>query len=126
MGRLACWIIVAGTEPTAFRAMEREELLPTLRQLQRTQPDATLKWFARGRLWESPEQAQDAGRQRPPKRPAKWRPGGKHVDPRERYTLTRDQKRARFKRRLRPGDAAPSSGERRRPPEGPRYKTKKR
>ena len=30
-----------------------------------------------------------------------WRPGGEHKDPRAKYKLTRDQKRARFKRRSR-------------------------
>lgn len=101
MGRLSCWIIVTGSESTAFRATDREELLPTLKQLQRTQPDAMLRWFARGRLWDSPEQASEALRKPAKGRGKSWRPGGNHVDPRERYTLTRDQKRARFKRRSR-------------------------
>jgi hypothetical protein len=102
MGRLACWVIVTDSAPTAFRAGTPEELLPTLKQLQRTQPDATLKWFSRGQLWESPLAAIEALRAKRKARhsPANsWRPGGAHADPRAKYQLTRDQKRARFKRR---------------------------
>jgi len=39
--------------PTAFRAVDAGELLPTLRQLQRRHPDSVMKWFERGRLWEA-------------------------------------------------------------------------
>jgi hypothetical protein len=112
--RFCCWVIVSGGQPTAFRSREPESLLPTLRQLQRTQPDSTLKWFDRGRLWDSPAEATAAlGRKRrsPSGRGRDWRPGGSHVDPRAQYRLTRDQKRARFKRRLRvakPPAAKPS------------------
>jgi hypothetical protein len=97
------WVILAGTTPTAFRARERDDLVPTLRQLQRTQPDVTLQWFARGKLWESPDAAEAAAiaeRRVARARPPTWRPGGAHKDPRERYQMTRDQKRARFKRNL--------------------------
>lgn len=93
---------MTGTDATAFRAREREDLLPTLKQLQRTQPDAVLKWFERNRLWASREEAEAAKRvrRRPsPPRGRDWRPGGSHIDPRARYRQTRDQKRARFKRR---------------------------
>src|SRR5262245_53296690 len=102
MGRLACWVIVTDSAPTAFRAKTAEELQPTLKQLQRTQPDAALKWFSRGQLWESPIAATEALRAKRKARtsPANsWRPGGSHADPRAKYQLTRDQKRARFKRR---------------------------
>ncbi len=82
MPRHTYWVIVTGTDATAFRAREAEDLLPTLKQLQRTQPDAVLKWFERGRLWESPEQAlADLRRPRVRTRGAAWRPGGSHVDP---------------------------------------------
>src|SRR3990172_4199264 len=47
-----------------------------------------MKWFARGRLWESPEEAQ-AARRAPKalleKRGRDWRPGGEHRNPRERF-----------------------------------------
>lgn len=96
------WVIVDGTTPTAFRARQREDLVPTLKQLQRTQPAVVLRWFDRGQLWESPIAAREAlkmqRRLRSDRGPG-WRPGGSHADPRERFKLTRDQKRARFKRR---------------------------
>lgn len=100
--RFSYWVIVAGAQPTSFRARHAEDLLPTLRQLQRTQPGAALKWFERGRFWDSKEAAaaQARARRRPPDRGPDWRPGGNHADPRARYKLTRDQKRARFKRNL--------------------------
>ena len=112
----AFWVIVDGTTPTSFRAKQRDALVPTLKQLQRTQPAVALRWFDRGQLWDSPIAARDAlkaqRRMRPDRKPG-WRPGGDHFDPRERYKLTRDQKRARFKR-LRsgnPADAAKTGGQ---------------
>jgi hypothetical protein len=123
--RFCCWIIVSGGQPTAFRSHDAESLLPTLRQLQRTQPDSMLKWFDRGRLWMSPAEADDALRARRrtgPGRGRDWRPGGAHVDPRAKYRVSRDEKRARFKRRQRspkpPGPSGPPRAARsaRRPP----------
>jgi 23S rRNA pseudouridine2605 synthase len=102
--QFTCWVIVAGAQPTAFRARTVEELLPTLKQLQRTQPNVELRWFERGRFWTSPEEARTAfvaksrsasGRGRD------WRPGGDHRDPRARYDVPRDVRRARFKERQR-------------------------
>ena len=55
--RYAYWTILIDNKPTAFRAREKEELLPTLQQLKRTSKDVVMKWFAQGRLWESPEQS---------------------------------------------------------------------
>src|SRR4051812_12032270 len=86
--RYAYWTILIDQKPTAFRAREREELLPTFHQLKRKNSDVIMKWFARGRLWDSPAEARDA--QRAPKRPREdrgrdWRPGGNHRDPRERF-----------------------------------------
>jgi hypothetical protein len=60
--RFAYWTIILEGKPTAFRAQDREDLLPTLRQLTRKHPDAVMKWFARGRIWESPEEARAAER----------------------------------------------------------------
>jgi hypothetical protein len=102
--RFTCWVIVSGGQPTAFRSHDPEALLPTLKQLQRTQPDSMLRWFERGKLWTSPAEAAFALRAK--RRPAEsrgrdWRPGGTHADPRAKYRLTRDQKRARFKQRQR-------------------------
>jgi hypothetical protein len=53
------WTILFGNQPTAFRAAEQEELLPTFKQIQAKHPDAVMMWFARGRLWKSPEEARD-------------------------------------------------------------------
>ena len=99
----AFWVILSGAVPTAFRSPRREDLLPTLHQLQRTQSDVTLQWFDRGKLWESPEAARAAllaKRGQFADRKGDWRPGGSHRDPRARYELSRDEKRARFKKRL--------------------------
>jgi hypothetical protein len=126
------WTIILEGKPTAFRAHTREELEPTLRQLQARHPDAVLKWFARGRLWESPEQAREATTRRPSagdRRGPGWRPGGSHQDPRERFKVPRDEKRRRFAERARrdrvePRDNQPA-GDGRRPdrprPRGDRF-----
>ena len=95
--RYAYWTILIDNGPTAFRAREREELLPTLRQLQRTNDEVALKWFSRGRLWESPEAEQTAQRAVKPaaeKRSREWRPGGEHRDPRARVKPARGAKRS--------------------------------
>jgi hypothetical protein len=100
----AFWVILSGAVPTAFRSPRREDLLPTLHQLQRTQPDVALRWFDRGQLWDSPEAAKTAlveRRRQKSGRNSDWRPGGAHKDPRARYQISRDQKRARFKQRQR-------------------------
>ena len=65
--RFAYWTIVIDGQTTAFRALTPEELLPTLKQLQRTSPGAMLRWYQRGRLWESPEAARAAHRKPPPR-----------------------------------------------------------
>ena len=57
--RYAYWTILIDDTPTAFRAREREELLPTFHQLQRKNKNVAMQWFARGRLWESREAEQD-------------------------------------------------------------------
>src|SRR4029077_17436115 len=86
--RYAYWTILIDNQPTAFRAREREELLPTLNQLKRKSGDVVMKWFARGRLWESPEaERAEQGAPKAPddKRGGAWRPGGAHKDPRDRF-----------------------------------------
>ncbi len=97
----AFWVILIGDVPTSFRANEREDLLPTFRQLQRTQPTVALRWVERGKVWESPAAALGAAKLEATvtreKRGKEWRPGGDHKDPKARFELTRDQKRARFK-----------------------------
>ena len=81
--RFAYWTLLIDNKPTAFRAREKEDLVPTLQQLRRTNKDVVMKWFARGRLWESPEQASTEQRSPRPageKRGSGWRPGGQHTD----------------------------------------------
>ena len=95
--RYAFWTILIDHKPTAFRAREREELLPTFHQLQRKNADIVMKWFARGRLWDNPEQALWAAKHvqpRPEKRGADWRPGGQHEDPRAKFAKRRRDARA--------------------------------
>lgn len=100
--RFVYWTILIDHKPTAFRAHEREELLPTLHQLRRKNSDVLMKWFARGQLWESREEERASWQARQTRRPPAgvaarsrdWRPGGKHEDPRARFG-----KRAAGKRR---------------------------
>src|ERR671918_2229999 len=99
--RFAYWTIILEGKPTAFRAQQREDLLPTFKQLQNKHPDVVMKWFARGRLWESPEEAQAEQRRAGERRGSDWRPGGEHRDPRARFKVPRDVKRARFAARQR-------------------------
>ena len=86
--RFAYWTILIDGQPTAFRAHEREELLPTYNQLARKNSVLAMKWFAHGKLWDSPE-AELAAREGPrvpfEKRNREWRPGGEHKDPRARF-----------------------------------------
>jgi hypothetical protein len=100
MSRTRFWTILIGTDPTSFRAADREDLVPTLKQLQRRHPEAVLKWFDRDALFDSPEDA-EAARERAAQesRSRDWRPGGEHRDPRARFKKTRDEKRRLFKRR---------------------------
>ena len=58
--RFAYWTIIVEGKPTAFRAGERDELVPTFKQLQGKHPDAVMMWFAKGRLWASPDEARAA------------------------------------------------------------------
>jgi hypothetical protein len=105
--RYAYWTILIDDKPTAFRAREREELLPTFHQLQRKNTNVAMQWFARGRLWESRE-AEQADFQRHKraasapfakpaageKRSGDWRPGGTHKDPRDRFKKKNRPERA--------------------------------
>jgi hypothetical protein len=94
--RYAYWTILIDSKPTAFRATKQEELQPTLVQLQRTSANVVMKWFARGKLWENPEQAQWANRNldgQSEKRGSTWRPGGTHEDPRARFDRKKRDKR---------------------------------
>ncbi|SRR5258708_5426763 len=128
--RFVFWTILIDGKPTAFRARDREELLPTLGQLKRTNPDVVVKWFARGRLWDSreAERAADRPASTGEKRGPDWRPGGAHKDPRDRFKKKNRPERAwtdkdsPTRRDRKPWSAKPAGG--RKPwttkPSGPR------
>jgi hypothetical protein len=107
--RYSYWTIIAGGLPTAFRAADREDLLPTFSQIRHKHPDAQLKWFARGKLWDSPESARldtERRRARPSQEPRgqgargrDWRPGGEHRDPRQKYKDAKKERNARERKR---------------------------
>lgn len=99
--RFAYWTIIVEGKPTAFRAAERDDLVPTFKQLQGKHPDAVMMWFARGRLWASPDEARAAEQRGGERRKPDWRPGGEHKDPRARFDIPRDEKRRRFAERMR-------------------------
>ena len=105
--RYTYWTILIDGAATAFRAKEREELLPTLNQLSRKSQNVEIRFFSRGKLWDSPEQAQWAGEQGGGPRESRgreWRPGGNHADPRARFDRkpprpVREDDRPRWERR---------------------------
>jgi len=114
--RFAYWTIIVEGKPTAFRAQDRDDLVPTFKQLQSKHPDAVMMWFARGRLWPSPEDARAAEQRGGAERRNKdWRPGGEHRDPRARFDIPRDEKRRRFAERMRRDERERAGG-----PETPR------
>jgi hypothetical protein len=114
--RYAYWTIIAGGLPTAFRTADRDELLPTFRRIKEKHADAELKYFARGKLWSSPEEARRAAEARrttsnhrhpstsESARGRNWRPGGEHRDPRQKFKDAKKaqnlaHRRRRFERR---------------------------
>ena len=123
--RFAYWTILIDDKPTAFRARDQQELLPTLTQLKRTNQNVVMKWFAQGRLWDSPEAQRETWKKpKPPleRRGRDWRPGGDHKDPRARFSKEaqrkkrREERAASFERR----DVPRGDGDRPRPPKGDR------
>src|SRR4029079_4322037 len=95
--RYAYWANIDGRVPTAFRAAAREELLPTFQRIKDKHPDAQMKYFARGKLWESPEAARRAER-RSGTRGRDWRPGGNHRDPRQKFVDAKKQRNATMRK----------------------------
>ena len=59
--RHAYWTIIVDDQPTAFRAHDAEELEPTLNRLKEKHPSAVMRWFERGKLWESRDAARAEG-----------------------------------------------------------------
>ena len=114
--RHAYWTILVDDQPTAFRAHDAEELIPTLNRLKQKHSSAVLKWFERGHLWDSRDDARakglghgerrwegprpDRSEQSPP-RDRNWRPGGDHRDPRQKYKDAKKAKWGRFKKNIR-------------------------
>src|SRR3954468_11129648 len=114
--RYAYWTIIAGGLPTDFRAADQDELMPTFQRIKEKHPDAQMKWFARGKLWESQDAARAADRrgddrrgppgQRsgrpsgPPKetRTRDWRPGGEHRDSRQKFIDAKKQRNATLRK----------------------------
>ena len=74
--RFAYWTLLIDNGPTAFRARDAADLLPTLNQLKRKNPNVVLKWFSGGQLWDSPEAATEARRRRPARAADKRGAGG--------------------------------------------------
>ena len=100
--RFVYWTILIDNKPTAFRAHDRDDLLPTVTQLRRTNKDVVVKYFARGRVWDSPEQVREHFSSKPvEKRARDWRPGGSHEDPRARF----DPKKRRERDKQTPREA---------------------
>jgi hypothetical protein len=113
--RYSYWTILAGGLPTAFRAADRADLLPTFNRIREKHPDAEMKWFARGRLWASPEDAQADLQRARIIRSRDWRPGGEHRDPRQNFKRRGERKTARPERKAtrpatRPGPARERTG----------------
>jgi hypothetical protein len=109
--RYTYWTILAGGLPTSFRAAAPEDLLPTLRRLKERHPDAEMKWFARGKLWSSPEAQREASQPTSTPRGRDWRPGGEHKDPREKFKVAKQVRNLvrRGQRFQRKHDAQPDS-----------------
>jgi hypothetical protein len=121
--RYVYWTILIDDAPTAFRASDRDDLLPTLHQLQRKNKNVVVKWFARGKLWDSPEAERQAQTTRKPveKRNRDWRPGGQHKDPRARFDKEAQRRKKREQRAARNEHGPAAGGEHRerreRPPD---------
>ena len=121
--RFAYWTILAGGLPTAFRSAERDDLLPTFRRIKEKHPDAELKYFSGGKLWNSPadarlaRQSQQTERAVRPARGREWRPGGEHRDPRQQFrdrkkSSNQDRRRQRWERKMDKARKTPRDQER--------------
>jgi hypothetical protein len=81
--RFVYWTIIFGGQPTSFRAATRDELVPTFKQIQSKHADAQLRYFARGKLWYSEEEAQAALIRERSERRERSRPSGPRPRPGE-------------------------------------------
>jgi len=74
-------------------------------------PQPKDRWRNRPAFAKAPEgKPPTADRQRPAPRGHDWRPGGEHKDPRDRFKVPRDVKRARFKAKLQRDRVSPKPG----------------
>jgi hypothetical protein len=78
--RFAYWTITIDNQPTAFRAREVADIMPTFKRLKERHPSALLMWFERGKLWNAPEEARLAMRERA--KAGRRRPGSESREPR--------------------------------------------
>ena len=62
--RYAYWTIIVDEQPTAFRAAQQEDLMPTFKRLKEKHESARMMWFQNGKLWPSRLDAQEAMRER--------------------------------------------------------------
>src|SRR5262245_171650 len=108
--RHAYWTILVDDQPTAFRAHDAEELLPTLNRLKQKNGTAVMKWFERGQLWDSREAAHASPSERE-SRDRNWRPGGEHRDPRQPYKDAKKARWQRFKQNVRGQSFTPPHGD---------------
>lgn len=117
MPRFSYWTILLGELPTSFRAKDRNDLVPTLKQLQRVHPEARLKWFENGRLWVSAEEARfERERTRAIARPrADRRPPDRATEPRRDDARSRSPRWSKESRR--PQDHTPRTPRAPRAPE---------
>ena len=133
------WHTYSRTDPNAptLRLLDDHRRRPTDRlphhrarrivadlQANQKHPDAEMKYFARGRLWSSPDEARVEAEARRaaaaerhstrggPSRGRTWRPGGEHQDPRQKFkdakkVRNQDRRQDRFDRRHKSGAAEP-------------------
>ena len=112
--RYSYWTILAGGLPTAFRAAEREDLLPTFNRIRDKHPDAEMQWFARaacgiaGIRAGGPATSAGAARSR-------LAPGGDHKDPRKKFKTPSAKASARERRETLRATGQPSIGNKDRP-----------
>ena len=105
--RHAYWTIIVDDQPTAFRAHDAEELEPTLNRLKEKHPSAVMRWFERGKLWDSRDAARAEGFGRGERRwegPRPERPDAPEAGPtREGRRRERDAEEKPRDRTWRPG-----------------------
>jgi hypothetical protein len=111
--RHAYWTILIDNAPTAFRAREKEDLLPTLNQLRRTNNDVLEMVWAR-EVVDTPEAAHGRSRTDRARRKRDATGARRHTDIRDRFKKGPGKRRHDAKPGRRQGKARQTS--RRSPP----------